>query len=274
MVAKCPECGGRVVKANHEVVCSLCGRVVDDLELDPGFTPARPLKTNIEYMSNTERSVLNATYDALRIIENLYIPIEKEEVRNIVRKIVAGAKKSRQRFTAPEIVLFTVYEAMRLTGRLVSIKAYCNMLKEKFGIEASPEKFYRLEVRVRKAAPDLKIRLPTVQQCIQQIILKLAQERLIDEKYSVALARYACMIFENAREEDIQNRNPWLVATSTILAADKVLKRYLNEGVLAIVSSLEGKVNIAKQAEELYKHAPPVPPEYRIYAFRSSQYFG
>ena len=259
---------------NGEVCCSLCGMVISDLELDPGFTPASPLKTNVEYTSSTEKNVLNATYDALRIIENLHIPVEKEEVRNIVRKIVAGAKKSRQRFTAPEIVLFTVYEAMRLTGRLVSIKAYCNMLKEKFGIEVSPEKFYRLEVRVRKAAPDLKIKLPIVQQCIRQVALKLVQERLIDEKYSVALARYACMIFENARKKDIQNRNPWLVAASAILAADKMLKRYLNEGVLAIVSSLDGKVNIAKQAEELYKRAPPVPPEYQIYAFRGSQHFG
>jgi len=259
---------------NGEICCSRCGMVVSDFELDPGFTPASPLKTNIEYMSNTERGVLNATYDALRIIENLHIPVEKEELRNMVRRIVAGAKKSRQRFKAPEIVLFTVYEVMRLTGRLVSIKAYCKMLEEKFGIKVSPEKFYRLEVRVRKAAPDLKIRLPTVQQCIQQIAVILRQHNIIDEKYSVALTRYACMIFENAREEDIQNRNPWLVAASTILAADKVLKRYLNEGVLAIVSSLEGKVNIAKQAEKLYKHAPPVPPEYRIYAFRRSQYFG
>ena len=253
---------------NGEVCCSLCGMVISDLELDPGFTPASPLKTNVEYMSSTEKNVLNATYDALRIIENLHIPIEKEEVRNIVRKIVAGAKKSRQRFTAPEIVLFTVYEAMRLTGRLVSIKAYCNMLKEKFGIEVSPEKFYRLEVRVRKAAPDLKIRLPTVQQCIQQIAVTLRQHNLIDEKYSTALVRYACMIFENARGENIQNRNPWLVAASAILAADMKLQRSLKEAVLAAASNLEGEANIAKQANKLKDSAPPVPEEYEIYRLK------
>ena len=264
---------------NGEVCCSLCGMVVSDLELDPGFTPASPLKTNTEDMSNVEKTVFYATCDAERIAQNLFLPVERQEVRNIIRRIVVSARRNGHRFTQPQLAAFAVYEAAKLRGRPLNIKLYCQMLEEKFGVSMKPQEFYRIEVRVRKVAPDLKVTPPTVQQCIQNVATALQRHKIIGNRYALVLERYAYMIVARAKriqrlKGETKNGDPWLEAMAAVLAADIKLGRCLNEFILTNVIGFGGAANIAKQANELKKIAPPVPEEYLEHAFYGSAGFG
>lgn len=248
---------------NGEICCSLCGMVISDFELDPGFTPARPLHIRIEDMSYVEKSVVRVTSEALRIAEKLHLPHSKQEVENLVQKVIVNAKKLGYRFTKEQVVAFTVYEVAKLHGKPLNIKTYCRLLEE-LGIHITPKKFFKVKVRILKLTTStLKTTVPTVKQCIQDITVNLQKSGIIDEKYSLALTRYACMIVEKTKK-NMENRNPWFLAAAILLAADLKLARRLEgkEHQLTVKAGLASSTNVVREALKFRSKTPQVPPEY------------
>lgn len=255
---------------NGEVCCSLCGLVVSDFEFDPGFTPPTSIKTNVKETSNTEKTIVYVTYDALRIAENLHLPASKNEIKNIIRKVAVNAKKCGHRFTKEQLAVFAVYEASRLSGRTISIKEYCDQLENRLGIKIESKDFFRLQVRVRKVAPELKAEPPTVKECIQNIAVNLKKNGVVeDEQYLLALERYAYMVVEEVRE-NVKNRNPWLIAAAAILAADVKLARTFEgrEEKLAFTAGLKSTANILRYAQKL-SNLIAVSPKHLHYIYQS-----
>lgn len=159
----CPECGGYVVRNSHELYCSCCGLVVDDVAMSFEF-PSRfnyPFKNGSTMNPNMDRRVQLAL-DVLKLIGN-----------GLPKNVILRAEYILKKAIKSELVEKISYEK-------ICKAAICLSLKER-GIEVEGfrnEKYLKLLELImnkRKESPYDKINL-AVNRLLSNLGLKTGPE--------------------------------------------------------------------------------------------------
>ena len=221
MAGKCPECGGRLVKASVELACTNCGLVVSDLELVPAIPP-RDRQPSIWDFASFRNSSLTlkgrevSEKDTLLQIKNLCNILRLPgSVEGDAARILRWLRSKGRKYTVREGAAIAVYIAARVGGHPVTVSqiAASTMIGETklFSLVASALPALDGKVKLKPATPD---------QYIPKILAKLP----LPENYKGQLAGPAAKL---ARElwslPNFKNRRPLTIAALAVAYIDKQL---------------------------------------------------
>jgi len=294
---ECPECGSANLIKDHntgEIICGTCGFVLSDVEFAPpperipkierpnyhGLTSfslgtASPsmvgtvtgTKRVLDGLSSLQRTESNIVQDIDRIVSNIALPnivklIAVVRARKFLR-LMREQKNSKTRLTGKEIAVISVWDAIKITDKPITINEYAEKIHAVFPNYTAGD-ILKLQNRAINFAK-VTTRMPDPVNYVKSIILKLEGE--VEGDYLNLVGRYAIQMIKK-NSWIAENRKPTLVASAALKAADDLLGRKISLQKLSKLSGT-GVASITNLATYFKKYAPPIPPKGALFRFRS-----
>jgi transcription initiation factor TFIIIB Brf1 subunit/transcription initiation factor TFIIB len=263
MADRCPECGGHILKAGHELVCGHCGRVVSNLEL----VPAIPLKerepTIWDYASfknstlklqGAERGEKDILLHIKHICNMLRLP---PSVVGDACRIVRKLRRANIKIGLKEAAAVAVYCATRINDHATTMKS----IAEAVGLPNGEHKLFSLVANIQPNL-NLKTKPITPDRHIPYILAKISTSENYKTTVSIMAVEVAKRLWKLA---EFRGRSPILVAAMALAFADDQLGgriglQQVSEASGISTSTLTNLLNRLHKPWMMRKIVPVLPP--------------